>query len=116
MLMRRGGSGGPRAPPYFLEIAVRCGRRFLGTFHTVTQDLVDEFVMETHQPLDALGLVDRLRIIPDEVLEALSAYRDMIVVRDPLIRATGDVSARREHIEPRIGDRQIMPRWMAGLE
>src|SRR5215475_15398116 len=105
------------AERWLLLIVSVGGRRLrLRLLDAVDQDAVDELVVEADQPLDAQRLVDRIGIVPDQVLVALPVQRQVIEARDALVGAARDVAAGAEQLEARVRDGQIVPRRMAGLE
>src|SRR3546814_2507910 len=56
----------------------------------IDQDTVDELVGEADQALDPGGLVDRFRIVPDDLVVQLACHRDLVIARFALVRALGD--------------------------
>src|SRR3712207_6301090 len=62
------------------------------------------------------GLQDRLRVVPDQVLDSLAPGLDRPVRGDPLVRAPSGLLAPNEHVLAHVLGRDVVARRQPGLE
>src|SRR5437763_3742129 len=77
---------------------------------------VDTLVEEAEQVANRFGVVLRLRIRPDDVLDQPLAEAHVPVGGRPLVRAAAPRRARDEQLGPHVVDRDVVARRQPGLE
>src|SRR3546814_1503514 len=78
-----GGTSAPHLSFFTADVVVtvREGGRRPWLLDAIDQDTVDELVGEADQALDPGGLVDRFRIVPDDLVVQLACHRDLVIAR-----------------------------------
>src|SRR3546814_5290825 len=84
-----GGTSAPHLSFFTADVVVtvREGGRRPWLLDAIDQDTVDELVGEADQALDPGGLVDRFRIVPDDLVVQLACHRALVIARFALVRA-----------------------------
>src|SRR5215218_10944826 len=91
---------------------LRLGPLLLLAIHLEVHPLVEE----GQKPLYLSGLRDRLRVVPDEVLDPIRSGLNRPVRGDPLVRAPSGLLALDEYILAHVLGRDIVARRQPRLE